>query len=457
MNIDRCLNELEAHVKEIVRNSPSLISDEDITFEGFPSEHSVNLRKEPSKDSGFPEQNLDSPEDSSSSKPLRSTNPVVLSSKTVHKKRMSTINTAALTHTAKFAGNVDNDDPDKHKIENYSVEHFLADVESRIASRGIEEETDKIKEALVFVHPDKGDAHTTLISSIFKNVTTWTEFKNKCRTIWQTQDHKDKFFNLQQLRTLQRGRSDCSYMVEIRNIIDRIADDIQANTHMTKWPGGPRDQLVDLRQVLTYVSYGTIYTMFPDEFKLAFRKIPLDPEQDHLVLLSQLRDKVTEIKIRKEGEFAAVARHMQQTGEKPRSSTNVTEKSHNNPKSSNHNSNFSSGNYRNRSGRGNFRGSISHSNQRGNQNDNQNSYQNVGYQNNNYNRNKRGRGYHSNNGNRSGMECKKCGRNNHWTNACRMCECCGKVGHNTAECYYRQGNNNQRSQNPTIGQGQGQV
>ena len=57
---------------------------------------------------------------------------------------MSTMNTAILTHTAKFAGNVDDDDPDKHRIERYDVNHFLADVDSRIASRRIEEEADKI-------------------------------------------------------------------------------------------------------------------------------------------------------------------------------------------------------------------------------------------------------------------------------------------------------------------------
>ena len=105
------------------------------------------------------------------------------------------MNTAVLTHTAKFAGNVDDDDPDKHRIERYDVNHFLADVDSRIASRGIKEEADKIKEALVFVHPDKGDAHTIIISSMFKAVTTWADFKSKCRSIWQTQEHKDKFYN----------------------------------------------------------------------------------------------------------------------------------------------------------------------------------------------------------------------------------------------------------------------
>ena len=415
MSISKYFNELETNLREFVS-----VTDEDPTFEGFPNLNPQNV--------------------SSSGNPSTNVNPVAINSQPVYNSKMSAINTAILTHTAKFAGNLDQDDPDKQRIERYDVNHFLADVESHFVSRGITGDSERIKEALMFVHPDKGDAHTILISSIFRDITTWKDFKAKCQNIWKRQSHKDKFLNLQELRTLKRVGSDYSYMVEVRNTVDRIIDDIINNDNIPKFKGGPRDQLVDLRQVLTYVSYGTIYAMFPDEFKLAFKKINLDPKQDHLVLLSQLRDKVTEIRIRKDNEFAAVTRHSQSVGERSKSSIPGIGRSPTPQKE-----NFFSGNYRNKGYPSpNFRNSVSH-NQKGSQNDRQNSYQKVGYQNDNYNR-YRGR-----------MECKKCGRNNHWTNSCRMCECCRKVGHNKSDCYYKQRDNNQRPQNSTPGQGPGQV
>ena len=127
--------------------------------------------------------------------------------------------------------------------------------------------------------------------------------------------------------------------------------------------------MVDLRQVVTYFSYGTIYAMLSDEYKLAFKKIQLDPKQDHLDLLNHLKEKVIENKVRREGEFAAVTWHIQQVGEKQTSSTNLTGK-FNNTQRGNNNPISCKGNYRGRGGKGNYRASNSNNNQRGSQNGN---------------------------------------------------------------------------------------
>ena len=408
MSLTQVFNELQRNLIETARTQ-NLNSEEDATFEGFP------------------DQNSDSLTDSSSSNPPPNTIPVIPRPIPVQEDIMSTVNTAILTHAAKFVGHIDPNDPDKHRLEKYNVDHFLADVESRIASRSITNNIDKIKEALVFVHPDKGDAHSIMISAIFKEVKTWDEFKNKCKSIWKAEEHKDKFFNLEQLRTLTKHGTYSNTMVEVRDAIDRVADDMMVNGNIEKHKGGPRDQLVDLREALTYFSYGTIYALLPDDYRLAFKKIPLDPKNDHLVLLGQIKDKVQELRVRKAEEIAAVTRHTQNIGESTKSPPRVTNKP-NSPSGSNRGRG-----YPNRNTRGT-------------------APQNVGYQANSYSHQRAKGNRFNGSGNRSRMECKKCGRTNHWTNACRMCDCCKRIGHSAADCYYRQG-----SQNPPQGQGQGSV
>ena len=416
MSITQAIEQLENNINRVIRTS-----NDDNSFEGFPTSDEDNNFE------GSPRHITD--------------------------EIMSSADLPVLAHSAKFAGTVDISDPDKDRLERYNVNHFIADVESRLTSRKIQDEAAKIKEALVFVHPDKGDAHTIIISSMFTDVTTWDQFKQKCRSIWLKQDHKDRFFNLTQLRTIKKEGSDYSYMVKVRDTVDRLVTDIQANAHITKHAGGPRDQLVDLREVITYISYCTIYAIFPDDYKLAFKKITLDPKEDHLALLTRLKDKVTELKVRREDEIAAVTRHMQQMGETSRSSTKVTNKPQNTQKANDYCTNATVGSNRGRyNSFSNHRGSKHYSSQGGRQNMAQYNNQNVGYSTSNYSKNNRGRGNYQHSNPRSRMECKKCGRTNHWTSACRMCDCCNKIGHSANECYYRQ-----RPQNPPPGQGQGPV
>ena len=66
--------------------------------------------------------------------------------------------TAIVTTPARFVGTVNSSDPEKKKKEKYDVDQFLADVDSRISNRGITADADKIKEALLLVDPEDGDA-----------------------------------------------------------------------------------------------------------------------------------------------------------------------------------------------------------------------------------------------------------------------------------------------------------
>ena len=85
---------------------------------------------------------------------------------------------AALTPvTTRFVGNIqDLQDPDKHRLEAYNVHQFLADLDSRIVSQGITKDVDKIKEAQLLVHPEKGDAKEVLLSSMFSELASYEEW-----------------------------------------------------------------------------------------------------------------------------------------------------------------------------------------------------------------------------------------------------------------------------------------
>ena len=59
--------------------------------------------------------------------------------------------------------------------------------------------------------------------------------------------------NLLQLRNLKSSGTDFAYVVELRKAVDRVKKDIIENNNIQKHAGGPRDQLVDLEQVLSYI------------------------------------------------------------------------------------------------------------------------------------------------------------------------------------------------------------
>ena len=181
--------------------------------------------------------------------------------------------TAIVTTPARFVGTVNSSDPEKKKKEKYDVDQFLADVDSRIANRGITADANKIKEALLLVDPEDGDAHSLLTSSIFSEITSYADFKEKCKKVWKPKAFKDKFYNLQELRTFKKkGLTDYGYMGEIRKVIDRVVSDLVENPRIEKIDGGKRDQNIDAREVITYVAFSTIFESLSEDNRRAFRK-----------------------------------------------------------------------------------------------------------------------------------------------------------------------------------------
>ena len=324
----------------------------------------------------------------------------------------------------KFVGKIaDPNDPDKHRLESFTVDLFLNEVDARIASKKLTDDTDKIKEAHLLVSADKGDANAIIFSSLFRKL-DYAQFKEKCKSIWQPGDHKDQFYNLLQLRNIKKVGTDHHYIVDLRHAMDRVVLDIIANPHITLHDGGPRDQLVDLEQVISYITYGTMYVNLSEEHKVAFRKIPLDPNKDQLEILNEIKSKITAEKVLSESETALFTQSkvrekgvfVQSKSSKPNNGSPPPNRSNRGRNSSNQSQ------YRNNASTRNYQG---------------NNYSSGSYRSSygrTYGRGRDNQMY----GNNSRNECRKCGRTNHRTVDCICCDYCLIPGHYASECYSRQ-------------------
>ena len=338
----------------------------------------------------------------------------------------------------RFVGRIqDRNDPDKDRLESYNVYQFLADLDSRITSQGIYSDIDKIKEAQLLVHAERGDAKNIMLSPIFTEITTYDGFKAKCIEIWEPGQYKDRFFNMQQLRNPKMVGNEYMLFVDGRKAVDRVLNDVLQNSNITKYPGGPRNQLFDGRELLSYLSYGGLFDAVPEDFQAAFKKVTLNPKEDHLTILKNIKNKMTEAKVRVDSEVVAVAQYKSNRGR----NTNV-------PPSRGGTNTVAQGARGKQPAQQNKTQVPPRMNQRGGYGQGQGG----NYQNNSY-RNYRGRGgynYH----NRGRIECKKCGRTNHRTNECIYCDYCNKSGHYAKDCYHKQRDRGQRQEQQQQGQGQ---
>ena len=133
--------------------------------------------------------------------------------------------------------------------------------------------------------------------------------------------------------------------------------------------------MADIREVVSYVSYGTLYAMLPEEYKIAFKKVPLNSTEDHFSLHSNLREKISVGKVRQEIEYAAVTQNSNSNSDKRYSSHASTSQA---TGRGNSNNQSQRGNFRGRSNRGGYGRNYTPSQDQGNNGQ----YQNRGEYNN---------------------------------------------------------------------------
>ncbi|XP_066953153.1 hybrid signal transduction histidine kinase M-like [Macrobrachium rosenbergii] len=343
---------------------------------------------------------------------------------------------AIITQATRFCGVVESSNPDKSRLESYSVNKWLADADSRISAGGITDERAKINEALLLISSESGDAHTTLNSVIFNKITTYTEFKRICLSIWEPVS--DPLYNLNKFLTQHYdGESIANLHADVEESTHRLIEDLQ-KTDITIGDkndfGDEAENLVDLRYVLNYLSFGTIYNALGEKEKKAFRKVKLDPRSDSLTALIAMRREMQ----KKEMDFS-------------KESVGVTE-TQNERKGRNTNDSYKRNNKYNDDSReiGNRQTSFQRKyaqntrknwnpNQKGRQNQSRNGppirYHNGQYSNTNNSKPE------NNSAQRATpkITCENCGYTNHSTNECRkprICAVCKKIGHLTKNCWF---------------------
>lgn len=200
-----------------------------------------------------------------------------------------------VTQNIRFCGHVGRNHPDKQRLENYDVDKWLADTEGRIASFNITSEANKIKQAMLLVSPDVGDAHSTLNCKGFAKIATFDEFKAECRLLWSSPQRSDRLLNLYKFRSANFDADSMPNLyAQVQNNLETVKSDMMSLPKLTV--GGKSEfddenkQLVDLDEVLTYIAYGTLYAVFGERERQAFKEIELDPTITISRTLSQIQD-----------------------------------------------------------------------------------------------------------------------------------------------------------------------
>ncbi|XP_066939789.1 uncharacterized protein [Macrobrachium rosenbergii] len=211
---------------------------------------------------------------------------------------------AIIMQATRFCGKVESSNPDKSRLQSYSVNQWLADADSRISTNRITDERTKINEALLLVSSEKGDAHRTLNSVRFNNITTYAEFKRICLSVWEPVSQSDALYKINKfLNHHYDGESIANLHTDIEKASHKVIE-VLRKTNITI--GGKNDfgdtetDLVSLRHVLNYLSFGTMYNTLGEKEKKAFKKVKIDPKSDSLTALIAMRQEIQ----RKEIDFS---------------------------------------------------------------------------------------------------------------------------------------------------------
>ena len=314
-----------------------------------------------------------------------------------HQPRRVRIDMATPLPIPRFVGRiVDENDPEKARLESYTVQRFIEDVDCRIVSKNITEEIDKIKEAYLLVHPEKGNAKDILLTPPFTTYTTWAEYKLMCTYIWQRREFADAKFNLRALHTIKCEQPQM-YVCSIISALERVKNDIRANKNVRKQTVAGATY-IHLDDAVQYHAYGSLSMMFPREYQEVLDRSEIDPQTDLYTLCTQIEEKLhlkperrTELTMyTQRGQGQAYPRRTEGAqGNMNRVAATAT--------AARYGSQTSSPSQVPNRGRGSYSGAV---------------------------RNRR-------------PNCDHCGKTTHETQDCIQCVQCQKWGHATRNCYYR--------------------
>ena len=228
--------------------------------------------------------------------PLSVTTPVLPRFTPVH--NMST--PTKIKIDTKFCGNVSNQ-KDSDRYTNYTAQRWLTDTENRIASKSIQHDVDKIREARLAVHTEIGDAAAVINSVEMLDVKNWELFKKKCTLLWRTQSEQDSYLAIAHLLNVPYYVNSGDTISDLSKACDNVKKDILAKGKMKvaaakDWSDRPEELLVSFREVFLHFNVGIIFNTLPPELKKTFRKVKWEYDDGLVEIMSKFAEQIAKSK-----------------------------------------------------------------------------------------------------------------------------------------------------------------
>ena len=195
---------------------------------------------------------------------------------------------------AKFCGNVQGTRTEILKWMSYDVHRWLKDSACRITSKKLTAEEDKIRETILGVHPDIGDAAAVCGSELFAAASSnYEEWKKLATKHWLPVRSCDALMAVGQLVGIEFDPLFSKMVVNIEGAQRAIEADIEDNKEipLAKHADFPEERkeekLVVLKDILNYLGAGILYGKLSPTGQEVFRDVEYKPTTNLIALSTE--------------------------------------------------------------------------------------------------------------------------------------------------------------------------
>ena len=185
---------------------------------------------------------------------------------------------------AKFCGNV-HGRADAQKWMAYDVYRWLKDSECRITSKKLTTDADKIRETILGVHPDIGDAAEVCASDLFSSETVYDAWKTLVTRYWLPVRSSDAYMAVAQLLGVEFDPHFGKMVVRVERAQKAITADIKTTKQVliTKgedWPDDRKtEEVIAVQDILNYLGAGVLFSKLSPAAQEIFRDVEYKPTE----------------------------------------------------------------------------------------------------------------------------------------------------------------------------------
>ena len=191
---------------------------------------------------------------------------------------------------AKFCGNV-HGRTDVLKWMSYDVHRWLKDSACRITSKKLTAEEDKIRETILGVHPDIGDAAEVCGSELFAEAhNNYEDWKKLVTKHWLPVRSCDAYMAVGQLVGIEFDPHFSKMVVRVEGAQRAIEADIDDKkaipmSNHADWPDARKgEKLVALKDILNYIGAGVLFGKLSPAGQEVFRDVEYKPTNSLITL-----------------------------------------------------------------------------------------------------------------------------------------------------------------------------